>query len=149
MARPRVNWTTDNPSGMHRCWFQHLCVLISSYALALALYIVVGLNLMLWQAQGNACKPTKEPMNYRGPSGDRTSHTQNEATPSAVSCPARLFHATEIVQKTPENLNALYVYGFRTKTNKPYNNPILCKSNSYTLMRISYKRNIPAKYLLI
>ena len=29
MTRPRLHWTTDNPSGMHRCQFQHLCVLIS------------------------------------------------------------------------------------------------------------------------
>ena len=36
---PRLRWTTDNPSGMHRCQFQHLCVLILNCALALAIYI--------------------------------------------------------------------------------------------------------------
>ena len=32
-------------------------------------------------AQGNAYKPTKEPINYRGPGGDRTHDLQTEATP--------------------------------------------------------------------
>ena len=40
-------------------------------------------------AQGNAYKPTKEPINYRGPGGDRTHDLQTEATPPAASCPAR------------------------------------------------------------
>ena len=31
-------------------------------------------------AQGNAYKPTKEPINYRGPGGDRTHDLQTEAT---------------------------------------------------------------------
>ena len=39
-------------------------------------------------AQGNAYKPTKEPINYRGPGGDRTHDLQTEATPPAASCPA-------------------------------------------------------------
>ena len=47
-------------------------------------------------AQGNAYKPTKEPINYRGPGGDRTHDLQTEATPPAASCPARTLHATEI-----------------------------------------------------
>ena len=47
-------------------------------------------------AQGNAYKPTKEPINYRGPDGDRTHDLQTEATPPAASCPARTLHATEI-----------------------------------------------------
>ena len=51
-------------------------------------------------AQGNAYKPTKEPINYRGPGGDRTHDLQTEATPPAASCPARSLHATEIVSKT-------------------------------------------------
>ena len=50
-------------------------------------------------AQGNAYKPTKEPINYRGPSGDRTHDLQTEATPPAASCPARTLHATEIASK--------------------------------------------------
>ena len=45
-------------------------------------------------AQGNAYKPTKEPINYRGPGGDRTHDLQTEATPPAASCPARTLHAT-------------------------------------------------------
>ena len=51
-------------------------------------------------AQGNAYKPTKEPINYRGPGGDRTHDLQTEATPPAASCPARTLHATEIATKT-------------------------------------------------
>ena len=51
-------------------------------------------------AQGNAYKPTKEPINYRGPGGDRTHDLQTEATPPAASCPARTLHATEIAPKT-------------------------------------------------
>ena len=51
MTCPRLHWTTDNPSGMHRCQFQHLCVLILNYALALAIYIFVGLILMLWRRE--------------------------------------------------------------------------------------------------
>ena len=50
-------------------------------------------------AQGNAYKPTKEPINYHGPGGDRTHHLQTEATPPAASCPARTLHATEIASK--------------------------------------------------
>ena len=50
-------------------------------------------------AQGNAYKPTNEPINYRGPDGDRTHDLQTEATPPAASCPARTLHATEIAPK--------------------------------------------------
>ena len=50
-------------------------------------------------AQGNAYKPSKEPINYRGPGGDRTHDLQTEATPPAASCPARTLHATEIAPK--------------------------------------------------
>ena len=50
MTCPRLHWTTDKPSGKHRCQFQHLCVLIL---------------------------PTKEPINYRGLGGDRTHDLQN------------------------------------------------------------------------
>ena len=39
--------------------------------------------------QGNACKPTKEPINYRGPSGDRTHDLMTVATLPAASCPAQ------------------------------------------------------------
>ena len=51
MTCPWLHWTTDNPSGMHRCQFQHLCVLILNCALALAIYIFVGLILMLWHRE--------------------------------------------------------------------------------------------------
>ena len=98
MTCPWLHWTTDNPSGMHRCQFQHLCVLILNCALALVIYIFVGLILMCL-AQGNAYKPKKEPINYRGPGGDRTHDLQTEATPPAASCPARTLHATEIASK--------------------------------------------------
>ena len=51
MTCPRLHWATDNPSGMHRCQFQYLCVLILNCALALAIYIFVGLILMLWHKE--------------------------------------------------------------------------------------------------
>ena len=51
MTCPRLHWTADNPSGMHRCQFQHLCVLILNCALALTTYIFVGLILMLWHRE--------------------------------------------------------------------------------------------------
>ena len=54
-------------------------------------------------AQGNAYKPTKEPINYRGPGGNRTHDLQTEATPPAASCPARTLHATEIALKKPNS----------------------------------------------
>ena len=59
-------------------------------------YIFVGFNLVA-QALGNAYKPTKEPINYRGPGGDWTLDLQTEATSSAASCPTRSLHATGIV----------------------------------------------------
>ena len=58
-------------------------------------YIVGGFNSDAL-AHGNAYKPTKEPINYRGPGGDRTHDPQTEETPPAGSCPARTLHATEI-----------------------------------------------------
>ena len=51
MTCPWLHWTTDNPSGMDRCQFQHLCVLILNGALALAIYIFLGLILMLWHRE--------------------------------------------------------------------------------------------------
>ena len=54
-------------------------------------------------AQGNAYKPTKEPINYRGPSGDRSHYLQLETTPPAASCTARSLLATEIVLKHNPN----------------------------------------------
>ena len=51
-------------------------------------------------AQGDTYKPTKEPINYRRPGGDRTHDPQTEATPPAASCPARTLHVTEIASKT-------------------------------------------------
>ena len=57
----------------------------------------------LWQylalAQGNAYKPAKEPINYRGPSGNWTRHLQTEAPPPVSSYPARSFHITDIVSR--------------------------------------------------
>ena len=47
----KLHWTTDNLSGMHRCQFQHLCVLILNCALELVIYIFVGLILMLWHRE--------------------------------------------------------------------------------------------------
>ena len=50
-------------------------------------------------AQGNAYKPTRELMNYRGPNGDRTHYLQTEATLPAANCRAHWLHTTEIVSK--------------------------------------------------
>ena len=40
-----------------------------------------------------------EPINYRGPGGDRTHDIQTVATPPAASCPALTLYATEIASK--------------------------------------------------
>ena len=61
-------------------------------------------------AQGNACKPTKEPINFRGPGGDRAHDLQTEATILAASCPARWLHATEIVSKTHTHICTYHVF---------------------------------------
>ena len=61
-------------------------------------------------AQGNAYKPTKEPINYRGPGGDRTYDLQTEATPPAASCPARTLHATEIAPKNATLMTCIHTY---------------------------------------
>ena len=107
------------------CQFQHLCVLILNCALALAIYIFVGFNFDAL-AQGNAYKPTKEPINYRGPGGIRTHDLQTEATPPAASCPARTLHATEIAPKnatpmtcpwlhwTTDNLSGIHMVSIST-----------------------------------
>ena len=77
-------------------------------------------------AQGNAYKPTKEPINYRGPGGDRTHDLQTEATPPAASCLARTLHATEIAPKnatpmtcpwlhwTTDNLSGMHMVSIST-----------------------------------
>ena len=77
---------------MHACMhtYIHTYIHIHTYLL------VFNFNAL---AQGNAYKPTKEPINYRGPGGDRTHDLQTEATPPAASCPARTLHATEIAPK--------------------------------------------------
>ena len=107
------------------CQFQHLCVLILNCALALAIYIFVVFNFDAL-AQGNAYKPTKEPINYRGPGGIRTHDLQTEATPPAASCPARTLHATEIAPKnatpmtcpwlhwTTDNLSGMHMVSIST-----------------------------------
>ena len=63
-------------------------------------YIIICWFYLDALAHENAYKPTKEPITYRGPGGDRTHDPQTEATPPAASCPARSLHATEIVSKT-------------------------------------------------
>ena len=50
-------------------------------------------------AQGNAYKPTKEPINYREPGGDQTHDLQIEVTPPAATCPARALHALKLRKK--------------------------------------------------
>ena len=93
--------------------------------------VQVGVIYICWfnfdaLAQGNAYKPTKEPINYRGPGGDRTHDLQTEATPPAASCPARTLHATEIALKnaipmtcpwlhwTTDNLSGMHMVSIST-----------------------------------
>ena len=112
MTCPWLHWTTDNLSGMHMVSISTPVCVNLNCALALAIYIFVGL-IFDALAQGNAYKPTKEPINYRGPGGDRTHDLQTEATPPAASCPARTLHATEIAPK-----NATYIHTYiHTYTN--------------------------------
>ena len=73
----------------------NVCTMDIFIAILLSTYSICWFNFDPL-AQGNAYKPTKEPINYRGPSGDRTHDLQIEATPPAASCPARTLHATEI-----------------------------------------------------
>ena len=97
MTCPRLHWTTVNRSGIHRCQFQHLCVNFELRPGAGDAHICwFNFNVL---AQGNAYKPTNEPIDYGGPGGDRTHDLQIEATPLAASCPARSLHATEIVSQ--------------------------------------------------
>ena len=80
---------------------------------------------MRWHRETHI-NPTKEPINYRGPSGDRTPDLQTEATPPAASCPARTLHATEIAPKnatpmtcpwlhwTTDNLSGMHMVSIST-----------------------------------
>ena len=80
---------------------------------------------MRWHRETHI-NPTKEPINYRGPSGDRTHDLQTEATPPAASCPARTLHATEIAPKnatpmtcpwlhwTTDNLSGMHMVSIST-----------------------------------
>ena len=99
MTCPWLHWTTANLSGMH------MVSISTPVCVNFELRPGAGDIHICWfdfdaLAQGNAYKPTKEPINYRGPGGDRTHDLQTEATPPAASCPARTLHATEIAPKT-------------------------------------------------
>ena len=98
MTCPWLHWTTDNLSGMH------MVSISTPVCVNFELRPGAGNIHICWfnfdaLAQGNVYKPTKEPINYRGPGGDRTHDLQTEATPPAASCPARTLHATEIAPK--------------------------------------------------
>ena len=98
MTCPWLHWTTDNLSGMH------MVSISTPVCVNFELRPGAGDIHICWfnfdaLAQGNAYKPTKEPINYRGPGGDRTHDLQTEATPPAASFPARTLHATEIAPK--------------------------------------------------
>ena len=43
-----ISLQIDSPSEIHRYLFQHLCVFILNCAVALVIYILIGLILMLW-----------------------------------------------------------------------------------------------------
>ena len=121
MTCPWLHWTTDNLSGMH------MVSISTPVCVNFELCPGAGDIHICWfnfdaLAQGNAYKPTKEPINYRGPGGDRTHDLQTEATPPAASCPARTLHATEIAPKnatlmtcpwlhwTTDNLSGIHTY---------------------------------------
>ena len=100
MTCSRLHWTTDSPSRMHGCKTP-VCVNLELHSGAGDIHISwYKLDAL---AEGNAYKPTKEPISYRGPGGDRTHDLQTEATPTAGSCPARSLHATEICKKHNPN----------------------------------------------
>ena len=74
--------------------------------LAMASSYLLGLILMLWHREKQAYKPTKEPINYRGPGEDQTHDLQNEATLPAARCPARLLMPLKLCQKTQSQWHA-------------------------------------------
>ena len=125
MTCPWLHWTTDNLSGMH------MVSISTPVCVNFELRPGAGDIHICWfnfdaLAQGNAYKPTKEPINYRGPGGDRTHDLQTEATPPAASCPARTLHATEIAPKnatpmtcpwlhwTTDNLSGMHMVSIST-----------------------------------
>ena len=125
MTCPWLHWTTDNLSGMHMVSISTpVCVYFELRPGAGDIHICwFNFDAL---AQGNAYKPTKEPINYRGPDGDRTHDLQTEATPPAASCPARTLHATEIAPKnttpmtcpwlhwTTDNLSGMHMVSIST-----------------------------------
>ena len=125
MTCPWLHWTTDNLSGMH------MVSISTPVCVNFELRPGAGDIHICWfnfdaLAQRNAYKPTKEPINYRGPGGDRTHDLQTEATPPAASCPARTLHATEIAPKnatpmtcpwlhwTTDNLSGMHMVSIST-----------------------------------
>ena len=77
MTCPWLHWTTDNLSGMH------MVSISTPVCVNFELGPGAGDIHICWfnfdaLAQGNAYKPTKEPINYRGPGGDRTHDLQTE-----------------------------------------------------------------------
>ena len=69
MTCPWLHWTTDNLSGMHMVSISTpVCVNFELRPGAGDIHICCFFNFDAL-AQGNACKPTKEPINYREPGG--------------------------------------------------------------------------------
>ena len=125
MTCPWLHWTTDNLSGMH------MVSISTPVCVNFELHPGAGDIHICWfnfdaLAQGNTYKPTKEPINYRGPGGDRTHNLQTEATPPAASCPARTLHAIEFARKnatpitcpwlhwTTDNLSGMHMVSIST-----------------------------------
>ena len=83
---------------MQACQFISLYHASSYHYIMQCIYIYIYICWFNFDAlaQGKAYKPTKEPINYRGPGGDRTHNLQTEATPPAASCPTHTLYATEI-----------------------------------------------------
>ena len=109
MTCPWLHWTTDNLSGMH------MVSISTPVCVNFELRPGAGDIHICWfnfdaLAQGNAYKPTKEPINYRGPGGDRTHDLQTEATLPAASCPARTLHATEIAPKNATSMTCPWLH---------------------------------------
>ena len=101
-ARP-ISVTINFPRSINVRIVHHLCVRD---------YLSYVRNYTCWfnfdtLAQGNAYKPTTEPINYRGPGEDRTHYLQTEATLPAASCRACSLHAT-VRKQNPSKAKSMY-----------------------------------------
>ena len=86
LSRIKQKLKLDSPSHIHTCMQTYIHSYIHTH---IHTYIFIGLTVCDALAQGNAYKPTREPIDYNGHGRDRTHDLQTEAIPPAASCPAR------------------------------------------------------------